>query len=79
MNGKFAFGQFSMLSMGISYFFSFLYQFSIVCDGNFVFLQWGGDGWMDPCVLQDIGPLGPLSFSHSITLLEHSKQGIGYR
>ena len=32
-----------------------------------------------PCVLQDIGPLGPLLCSHSITSLDHSKQGMGYR
>ena len=32
-----------------------------------------------PCVLQDIGPLGPLPCSHSTTSLDHSKQGIGYR
>ena len=31
-----------------------------------------------PCVLQDIGPLGPLPCSLS-TSLDHSKQGIGYR
>ena len=31
-----------------------------------------------PCVLQDIGPLGPLPCSHS-TSANHSKQGIGYR
>ena len=32
-----------------------------------------------PCVLQDIGPLGPLPCSHSTTSLDHYKQGIGYR
>merc|ERR1712074_458036 len=32
-----------------------------------------------PCVLQDIGSLGPLPCSHSSTSLDHSKQGIGYR
>ena len=32
-----------------------------------------------PCVLQDIGPLGPLPCSQSSTSLDHSKQGIGYR
>ena len=32
-----------------------------------------------PCVLQDIGPLGPLPWSHSTTSLGHPKQGIGYR
>ena len=32
-----------------------------------------------PCVLQDIGPLGPLPCSHSTSLLDHSQQGIGYR
>ena len=32
-----------------------------------------------PCVLQDIGPLGPLPCSHSNFLTNHSKQGIGYR
>ena len=32
-----------------------------------------------PCVLQDIGPLGPLPCSHSTTSLYHYKQGIGYR
>ena len=32
-----------------------------------------------PCVLQDIGPLGPLPCSKSTTSLDHSKQGIGYR
>ena len=32
-----------------------------------------------PCVLQDIGPLGPLPCSHSSTSLDHCKQGIGYR
>ena len=32
-----------------------------------------------PCVLQDIGPLGPLPCSHSTTSLDHPKQGIGYR
>ena len=32
-----------------------------------------------PCVLQDIGPLGPLPCSQSTTSLDHSKQGIGYR
>ena len=32
-----------------------------------------------PCVLQDIGPLGPLPCSHSITSLDHSKQCIWYR
>ena len=31
------------------------------------------------CVLQDIGPLGPLPCSHSTSLANHSKQGIGYR
>ena len=31
-----------------------------------------------PCVLQDIGPLGPLPCSHSTSSLDHSKQGIGY-
>ena len=75
--------------MGILYFFSFLYQFSMLFNGNFAFLQFsmlfngnmrlrsfgkGGDrrtyGRTDrrtyrhleihPCVLQDIGPLGPL-------------------
>ena len=32
-----------------------------------------------PCVLQDIGPLGPLPCSHSTSSANHSKQGIGYR
>ena len=32
-----------------------------------------------PCVLQDIGPLGPLPCSHSTSSADHSKQGIGYR
>ena len=32
-----------------------------------------------PCVLQDIGPLGPLPCSHSTFAANHSKQGIGYR
>ena len=32
-----------------------------------------------PCVLQDIGPLGPLPCSHSNSSANHSKQGIGYR
>ena len=32
-----------------------------------------------PCVLQDIGPLGPLPCSHSTFSANHSKQGIGYR
>ena len=32
-----------------------------------------------PCVLQDIGPLGPLPCSHSIFSANLSKQGIGYR
>ena len=32
-----------------------------------------------PCVLQDIGPLGPLPCSHSTSSLDHSQQGIGYR
>ena len=32
-----------------------------------------------PCVLQDIGPLGPLPCSHSTSSAKHSKQGIGYR
>ena len=32
-----------------------------------------------PCVLQDIGPLGPLPCSHSTSSVNHSKQGIGYR
>ena len=32
-----------------------------------------------PCVLQDIGPLGPLLYSHSTTSHNHSMQGIGYR
>ena len=31
-----------------------------------------------PCVLQDIGPLGPLPCSHSTFAANHSKQGIGY-
>ena len=30
------------------------------------------------CVLQDIGPLGPLPCSHSITLDDYLEQGIGY-
>ena len=44
------------------------------------------DGWTDgrtsqnpPCVLQDIGPLGPLPCSYSTSLLDHTQQGIGYR
>ena len=43
------------------------------------------DGRMDgrleipPCVLQDIGLLGPLPCSHSTYSANHSKQGIGYR
>ena len=32
-----------------------------------------------PCVLQDIGPLGPLPCSYSTSSVNHSKQGIGYR
>ena len=32
-----------------------------------------------PCVLQDIGPLGPLPCSHSTSSADPSKQGIGYR
>ena len=32
-----------------------------------------------PCVLQDIGPLGPLPCSHPTFTANHSKQGIGYR
>ena len=32
-----------------------------------------------PCVLQDISPFGPLPCSYSTILLDHSKQGIGYR
>ena len=32
-----------------------------------------------PCVLQDIGPLGPLPCSHSTSSADHSEQGIGYR
>ena len=32
-----------------------------------------------PCVLQDIGPLGPLPCSHSTSSLDHYQQGIGYR
>ena len=32
-----------------------------------------------PCVLQDIGPLGPLPCSLFTSSLDHSKQGIGYR
>ena len=32
-----------------------------------------------PCVLQDIGPLGLLPYSHSTSSADHSKQGIGYR
>ena len=32
-----------------------------------------------PCVLQDIGPLGPLPCSHFISSLDHFQQGIGYR
>ena len=32
-----------------------------------------------PCVLQDIGPLGPQPCSHSTSSVDHSKQGIGYR
>ena len=32
-----------------------------------------------PCVLQDIGPLGPLPCSHSTSSADHFKQGIGYR
>ena len=31
------------------------------------------------CVLQDIGPLGPLPCSPSTSSADHSKQGIGYR
>ena len=31
------------------------------------------------CVLQDIGPLGPLPCSHSTSSADHSKQGIRYR
>ena len=30
-------------------------------------------------VLQDICPFGPLPCSHSISPLDHSQQGIGYR
>merc|ERR1712074_16293 len=33
---------------------------------------------LHPCVLQDIGPLGPLPCSHSTSSANHSKQGIGY-
>ena len=32
-----------------------------------------------PCVLQDIGPLGPLPCSPSTSSAKPSKQGIGYR
>ena len=32
-----------------------------------------------PCVLQDIGPLGPLPCSHFNSTANHSKQGTGYR
>ena len=32
-----------------------------------------------PCVLLDIGPLGPLPCSQSTSSADHSKQGIGYR
>ena len=32
-----------------------------------------------PCILQDIGPLGPLPCSQSTSLADLSKQGIGYR
>ena len=32
-----------------------------------------------PCVLHDIGPLGPLPCSHPTSSADHSKQGIGYR
>ena len=32
-----------------------------------------------PCVLQEIRPMGVLPCSHSTTLLDHSKLGIGYR
>ena len=49
----------------------------------------GGDGRKDgrtdgrmeihPCVLQDIGPLGPLPCSHPTSSLDHYQQGIGYR
>ena len=49
----------------------------------------GGDGRKDgrtdgrmeihPCVLQDIGPLGPLPCPHITSLHHHPKQGNGYR
>ena len=32
-----------------------------------------------PCVLQDIGPLGPLPCSRSTSSTDHTKQGTGYR
>ena len=44
-------------------------------------LKYAFSGRMEihPCVLQDIGPLGPLPCSHSTSSANHSKQGIGYR
>ena len=44
-------------------------------------LKYALSGHMEihPCVLQDIGPFGPLPCSHSTSSANHSKQGIGYR
>ena len=61
-NGKFAFCQFSMLFNGK---FAF-YQFPMLFNGNLKLEKLGGGMYhqtyvmVHPCVLQDIGPLGPL-------------------
>ena len=46
---------------------------------KFAFLGISGRKEIHPCVLQDIGPLGPLPCSHLTSSADHSKQGIGYR
>ena len=42
-------------------------------------LRMDGCKEIHPCVLQDIGSLGPLPCSYATSSADHSQQGIGYR
>ena len=85
-NGKHAFFAFLFFfpcySMGSLHFVNFpCYSVGILglrsLGGGWTYIR--TDIWKFTRVLQDIGPLGPLPCSHSTSLADYSKQGIGYR